>query len=389
MNPEEIINIKNNINNLKASIDDITQAISALKIDKQMVLKSNNPIPPGIACRITFDSNGLVLKGEDLRSEDIPDIPIGKVVGLTKALESKNEELMLLSTNKESDVDINKIEAGTGIKINYDEYGRVLSSSNILLESDIPDLTIEKIKGLGDKLSFIESQINNESNNTVVEISTVTAGTFPKITFDSSGKVLNGSKLSVDDIPISLINRINTVESRISSLASQQTVDALVKDIKGKVKSKGDISPGIYTKVTVDSQGLITSGDKITISDLPEIQIKDVINLETILRKKADYSDFVELTNTVSSIMSNGKSNEIIKLQNQMSTKASNEDLKKIDNKLTNTQMLLDKLVDKLPSEYIVEQLDQIQLVLSNLTSRIVSLEQKVKMDDSFDKEED
>ena len=61
--PEEFINIKNNISNLKTDLNDVKNIIAGLKIDKQLILQSNSIIPPGIACRITYDSKGFILKG--------------------------------------------------------------------------------------------------------------------------------------------------------------------------------------------------------------------------------------------------------------------------------------------------------------------------------------
>lgn len=384
MNPEEIKNIKTSINDLRSYMENIEKMISGIKIDKQMLLKSNNPIPPGIGTRITFDSNGLILKGEDLRPEDIPKLPMDKIIDLNKTIRSSIEQIELMNINT-VDIDDYNIQAGSGTKINYDNHGRIISSSD-LLEDDIPNLSISKINGLTDKLSFIDSQINSNKNNDEVEDLNITPGTFSKITFDPKGRVLSGSKLTIDDIPIDIINRISIVESRIPLLASQQTVDALTKDMKRKINSTSKVTPGIYSKVEVDSQGIVISATNLSISDLPNINIKDVIKLETELRKKANYSDFIELSNAVSSIISNDKLNKINKLENQLSTKADNKDLLDISNKVNSIQSLIDNIIEKFPSEYIVDQLNKIEDTLNNLNSRIVSLEQRMKIDNEFDK---
>lgn len=375
MDPNEVIDIKNKIASLGESIDDISKVVSALKIDKQIVILSNAPIPPGTACRLTFDSKGLILKGEDLRIDDIPDIPLGKITGLEKILNNKLEATSVSTTDAKTVRA--KIKAGTGIKINYDEDGLITSSADLLL-SDIPDLSIAKIIGLGDRLTLIESQFNTISDE--VKVSTIIPGTFPKITYGPDGKVISGCKLSIDDIPIDLITKLNILESRIPQLASQQTLDALVQDVQNKINFNTSITPGVYTKVKVDGKGLVTFGNILDITDLPEIQIKDITNLDSSLRKKADQSDLVELMNTVSSLSNNNGSSEIVKMQNDLSTKANDEDLKNTNNKVENLQRVFTSLIDTLPSEFIVNQLKQIQDTLSTLGGRVTTLERQLKI---------
>ena len=376
MNVDEVIDIKNNITRLGVSIDDITKVIAALKIDKQMVLSANTPIPPSVACRVTYDPKGLILKGEDLRIDDIPELPLGKITGLEKILNRKLE----VDSTKSVDTTIvrAKIQAGTGIKINYDEDGLITSSTDLLL-SDIPDLSIAKIIGLEDRLTFMESQFNNGSDEEVKE-ETITPGTFTKITYGPNGKIISGCKLSIDDIPMDLIIKLNTIENRIPNLASQQTLEALIQDVQKKAYSNPPITPGTYTKVKVDDQGLITFGGILNINDLPELQMKDITNLESTLRKKADQSDLIDLMNTVSSISNNNGSSEIVQMQNDLLIKADKEDLRTTDNKIENLQNTINTLVDNLPSEFIINQLKQIQETLNTLSGRVTTVERQLKI---------
>lgn len=376
MNPGEIIYIKNRIAFLGESIEDISKVIAALKIDRQLVLSSNKIIPPGVACRVTYDSKGLIIKGEDLRIEDIPELPIEKITGLKKILESKFESSAVAV--KEQVVTRTKIKAGTGTKVNYDDDGYITSSAD-LLESDIPDLSISKIVGLEDRLNFISSQIGNISKEEIVE-EIITPGTFPKITYDKYGRVIKGSKLSMDDIPMDLITKMNIIEDRIPLLASQQTVEALMQNVEGKVNSNGSINPGTYTKVNVDEQGLVTLGSTLTMRDLPEIRIKDITGLERALRGKAEQSDLVQLMNSVSSLVDNNRPSELIGIQNELSSKVSEGDLRVVANKVDGIQRLIDTLVEKLPGELIIDQLNQIQKEISSLTGRINAIEQQLKI---------
>ena len=377
MNPQEIIDIKKQISVLGNSVQDLGKIISALKIDRQLVLSANSPIAPGAACRVSYDSRGLILKGEELRIEDIPDLPIQKITGLEKIIAN---EVRSRDTNSQQPVVVRtKIKPGTGTKINYDEDGFVVSSAD-LMESDIPVLSISKIVGLDDKLEFMKSQIENISKEEMVE-KTITPGTFPKITFGPDGRVISGAKLTMDDIPMDLITRMTTLENRIPLLAAQQTVEALARDVNGKVNSNGGIAPGVYTKVSVDEQGLVLSGESLTIRDLPEIQMKDVTGLERTLRGKAEQSDLVELINTVSSMTTNNGSAEINWIKNQLATKASDEAVREAANRVDTIQRLMDTLVQKLPSDLIVDQLNQIQKDISSLSGRVSALEQQSKIE--------
>ena len=375
MTPEEIVNIKNKITDLGIVVGDIEKVIAGLKIDKQLILQANTVIPPGIGCRVTYDSKGLILKTEDLRIEDIPDLPVEKITGLKKILDGKADG-NILDNLKTTDITTGreKIKPGTGIKINYDENGLIVSSTDGLSIFDIPDLPFGKIIGLTDKLSMIESQLNDITSEEIKEYS-VTPGTFAKISYGDDGRVISGTKLSMDDLPIDFINRMNTIESRIPGLASQQTVDALVKDVAIKLEANKPITSGVFTKIMVDEKGLVTLGDNLTIKDLPEIQIKDITNLASILRNKAEQSDLVELTNTVSSIMSNNGSAELIGIKNELSSKASDDSLKALANKVANTQDILTTLTDKLPIEFIITQLHDIQDKISTLTGRVSTIE--------------
>jgi hypothetical protein len=343
-----------------------------------MLVASNNLIPPGIACRLTYDAKGLILKGEGLRVEDIPELPIEKITGLLKVLGNKLEPSALDNIKPKEDPFTNKIQAGTGTKINYNENGLITSSSD-LLTSDIPELPMEKIQGLNDKLNFLESQINNTPDENIEKFS-VNPGTYTKVTYDSLGRITGGSKLSMDDIPMDLISKMNILESRIPLLASQQTVNAIIEDLKNKLNSNTPITPGIYTKMTVDEKGLVTFGESLTIKDLPEFQISNITNLESILRKKADQSDLIQLTNTVSSIVSNGGSTDIIRIQSELGSKASNDDLKVVSNKVDTVKQLVDTVIEKLPGDLIIEQLNQIQNTLSALSSRVTIIEKQLKI---------
>lgn len=132
MNIEAIKQIQRDIFNLKEVDEEMSKTIEGLKIDKQLYLRANEKIKPGIACKIAYDENGLVISAEDLDQSDIPKLSIDKIQGLRDALadkasrkDLKNISIDLEEIFKERDI------YGTGCKVNYDKYGVIQSSTEL------------------------------------------------------------------------------------------------------------------------------------------------------------------------------------------------------------------------------------------------------------------
>lgn len=372
--------IMDRLDAIEENIGSINKFMSSLKIDHQTFLKSNNPITPGIGCKVAFDKNGLILRSMDLESSDIPTIPIDKIDGLRDLLLDKINDSDIKRL-KDSLIDVlvssNNIKEGYGINIIRDNNDVTISID--LIESDIPTLPIRRIDGLREKLELIESSLNDIPKEFNIDDFKVEPGTFPKVTYDSKGRIVSGNKLSVDDIPNEFISRINVLESNIALLASQKYVDNISKSINKKIDGNDPITSGTYTKVKVDSKGLITSGDKLSINDLPKLSISNIDGLDQVLQNKVNYNQYIDLNDSVSSLHNAiNKLGEVSKFRNSLDSKASDKDLKELDNKVIHLQELMDILSNKIPNELIMEQLSEIQKELSNLSGRISVLENKV-----------
>ncbi|MCM1234020.1 MAG: hypothetical protein NC489_28280 [Ruminococcus flavefaciens] len=365
--------IMERLETLEGEYGRLSTLISRLGIDTQRFVSANDPITPGVACKLAFDQNGLILRGEALTTSDIPDLPIEKILNLKDILNRKSDatpkrEVPTRTTKK-------NIVAGTGTKINYDEEGRVLSSSD-LLASDIPELPMEKISGLTDRLRVLETQ--PEEYNYIPEFR-VTPGCFPKITYDSSGRVLKGEKLSMDDIPSSLISRLNVIESGMTSFAPRSVISSLQESLSKKLDANDYMTPGTYMKVVVDSKGLVTGYEKVTKKDLPPIIIKDVEGLESSLRKKADQSDFIRLHESVASLVSLGsKLSELSSVKLEVSKKADREEIGAIKNQVDSLSTRLNTIADKIPNDTILGLLNEIKGELSGISGRVATIENKV-----------
>lgn len=391
MNPEVIVDLQKRLTVLEETLVFTKQAIQRVEIDNQSKLKANKSIAPGIATKVAYDSNGLIIKGSHLESSDIPLLQIDSIEGLRSLMDKKlsRDDITDLLLNNSSDGKKDESIFETGIKVNYNKDGVILSSSELLVD-DIPVLPITHIDGLKDEIDIIKSGINPSSVVETAERKSIAPGTYPKITYDSDGRVISGSKLSIDDIPIDLITKINLIESTIPSLVSQRTIDGLHNDIKIKVDANQDITPGIYTKIKVDKKGLVVSGENITLKDLPEIKISDIVGLDSAIRNKASQDDLIALNETVSSIVSSMSSiGDLTSIKNDIKCKASSKEVKEIGTKVDSLQNLMDILSTKIPNELIMEQLQLIQNELSSISGRVSVLERKLNMDNDFDTEDE
>ena len=380
---ELLYQMKDSIDELNKAVSSLTEIVHGLKINEQMYLKSNPSIPSGISTKVASDKNGLIVGGSSLEISDIPEIPIEKVTNLRNELSHSISEDDL--TRLKMELNSKLIKKGevvnTGTKINYDINGLVINSSD-LLPADIPVLPITKIDGLSDLLDHITSQ--NENNLKTLDNDDsdvkITPGVFPKITFNEKGKVVNGENLTMNDIPVELISKINDLESKLTLFASSSLVDSLRKNINSKLDANNnDTTPGVYTKVKVDRKGLVLSGDRLTLKDLPELNIKDIIGLDEALRNIPSIDQFMHLNDTVSSIMNiTDKISDVSKLQKSIENKVDNKDYRILENKVDNIQNLVDNLVDSIPNDSILTQLDYFNKEISNLSGRISTLENKI-----------
>ena len=231
MNIEIINNIQKRMDLLELSFDKINKKLNALLIDNQSYIKRNNLIKPSIASKISYDGNGLVIKGEDLEEFDIPTLSIDKIKELRRELNKKinKSEINNFLSNKYRELQKSDI-VGTGCKINYDKNGLVINTSD-LLQEDIPDLSIDKIIGLSKELNYIKSLINNiEENNSKNEVD-------DNIIIQSN----ENKKLTENDIPISIINRLNKLEANFIKFASKQiSSDKLIKLIENMKSENND-----------------------------------------------------------------------------------------------------------------------------------------------------
>lgn len=386
MNTENIIDLQKRFEELVSVVEIMEKTVNALKINDQRRLDANAIIPPGIACKVSYDKNGLIIKGGKLEDSDIPQLDIDKINGLRKAINDKAsiKDLEKFKVTMEEMIrpavqSFNEV-VGTGVKVNYNSEGRIISTAD-LLPSDIPSLPITKIEGLSDVIDDLKTQLmskdNDDESTNQVMMRNRSGGTFVKVTVDNYGRIISGDDtFGINDIPIEIINRINDIQSKLIEFASQRTVEGISQMVINKVDANTPIIPGTYTKFRVDSKGLIVHGEKLTVKDLPELSISDIKGLDKIITDKADQKDLISLHDTVSSLVNSfSKIGEITGIKNELQHKASNDELQQIVSKVNSIKSSLDLLMNRMPSDMIVEQLNQISSAMSCLDGRISVIE--------------
>lgn len=359
------------VNQLEKDVRELIASLSGLRIDIQMAVQRKERIRPGTGCKIYYDSNGLIMKSEDLEAGDIPLLPIEKIDGLLERLQKKSSE------SKEKHEEPKKIKAGSGIKINYDEYGRVTSSSESLLPTDIPELTMDKIAGLEDTIKTIREELNGILNQRK-EKYRIAPGTAVKVSYGEDGRIISGSELTMDDIPRSLISKINLIESRIPSLASQEVVNTALSRLNKKLDANVPIYGGTFTKVHVDENGLVTQGDRITVEDIGTITINNIADLPSILKNKANQSDMIQVLNTVNQLASSDQSSEIVRLKNMVESKANDYTVKSIQAQVGNLTSSIDNLLNRIPDRDIMDLVNTVLQSNEDIKRRLITFENEI-----------
>lgn len=378
MNPEIIINLQNQVNSLEELVLGIEKTVKGMKIDVQNKLTANVDIVPGIATKFAYDKSGLIIHAEKLVASDIPELDIDNIKGLRKILGEKVSRSDLREITDIGNVLKEKagVIVGSGCKINYDANGKVVSSSDLTKE-DLPTLTVSDIDGLIEELELIKANISSDNKPVLTQHEKTIAGTFVKVTTDEYGHIVSGvKKLTENDLPIEIINRINKIESSYAEFASKKVLTTLSSTVAKKLNANEPITSGTYTKVRVDANGLITAGDKLSIKDLPQLGINNIEGLDVALRSKATQEDIITLNETVNSMLSHlNKIGNLTKLISELELKAPKADIKEINIRLEGLQKIIDEIITGVPVELLTSQINSIESTISTLEGRIVTLE--------------
>ena len=182
----------------------------------------------------------------------------------------------------------------------------------------------------------------------------------------------------MDDIPRSLISKINLIESRIPSLASQEVVNTALSRLNKKLDANVPIYGGTFTKVHVDENGLVTQGDRITVEDIGTITINNIADLPSILKNKANQSDMIQVLNTVNQLASSDQSSEIVRLKNMVESKANDYTVKSIQAQVGNLTASIDNLLNRIPDRDIMDLVNTVLQSNEDIKRRLITFENEI-----------
>ena len=369
----ELIELEKRISGIEATLKQIESVVSAFKIDKQRLMKTDNNIIPGIGVKVSYDMYGRITGSTPLEQNDIPQLSVEKINGLSGLLEDKATKSDINSlSNKIDSVNRHSRTVKTGTVVNVDENGLVNDVSDLTPEN-IPELPIDKIKDLPEVLDQLRLH-ENTSNNIFIHKS-ITAGVACKVSYDEYGHITGSERLVMEDLPSSIDARLNRIESKLADVALRTDLNELSVALNKKMDIPSTkLIPGIYTKLAVSENGLISGVNNLSSNDIPELPITSIHDLSNQLSSKASLNNMEELSNTLQTRIHDMENKEqelppIPSMEEFIQLKHSHEEL------LT----LVNTLLSAIPGDQILQEIDSMKEDLSTISGRLSVVEMKNK----------
>lgn len=190
------------------------------------------------------------------------------------------------------------ITPGIGTKVYYDMNGLIVRSDRLSAE-DIPELSIDHIKDLrtilNDKAPLKATLSVNATSPRL--LNPTVAGTATKVNYNDQGIIIDSCELLPEDIPmlpVSKIEGLPDVVDYINSFGINPIADVI---------DHPSVSPGVYTKVTVNKDGHITHGGMLEMDDIPYALITRMNELETRMTSYTPGTSFDMLSKLVNTKM--------------------------------------------------------------------------------------
>lgn len=323
----------------------------------------------------------------------------------------KIDDQMYLHKNK-------PIVPGIGCKLAYDQNGLIVGVQQMAV-SDIPNLTINKIDGLVERLDEISesmSSLNGDINKiktSMMHGKVVSTGT--KVNCDANGHVLSLSNLlpedvpmlpmdkiegltdalekirssipeptvsiqqvapsdqqiriSMSDLPNELVTQLNTIEATFVDYAPKQIVDRIQKELSSKIPmSAKKIRPGFYTSVYVNEHGVVEKARTLKFEDLPDITTRDIKDLDRVLASKVDRQDLNGIQSSIATLLdTNNRIGDILKLKTKLDTVASDADVKKLESEVKLLKGQVDTILSTIPIDGLMSRIAGIEETLREL----------------------
>lgn len=373
MNTELINDIQDRLSKTADEITNLQKELIAIKVDTCSAVKAERKINPGIGCKVSYNGSGLVINSLPLEVSDIPELPISKITGLQSLISElpRRAELSNIYSQLDS-IYTTSVPVKSGTKVNVDDHGFVTDVAELLPE-DIPDIPISKVLGL-------QSILDQMQAASMVIPQTESFSTIPgngcRITWDNKGRVIKSDQLRVADIPSQILDRLTTVETRLRDTATTSEIESMKSIINHKIDTAPGITSGIFTKVVVNSDGIVTRGTQLTKADIPTLAIADIPNLKQELDKKANKEDIDTIKDTISKlryeIKNNSTSIPVLGIVNS-------EELHDVRHSLTELRSQIECQSNALPDIHqLILELNKLQDEVMTQAGRIAALEKQL-----------
>lgn len=211
---------------------------------------------------------------------------------------------VVLSYTDVGAIPVNAMTAGTYTKVTVNQYG-VVTASAALTADDLPALPESKVTGL---VADLASKVD--------ENTPITAGTYPKITYDAKGLVTAGAALVKTDIPNIDEAQVTGLTADLNDRALQTDLTAHLNDVAnphavtkaqvglGNADNTADLNKPVSTAVQAALDGKVDENAAITANtsayNFPSYDTKGLITGKVA----QSYNQWVVLNGTTFHIMS-------------------------------------------------------------------------------------
>ena len=244
------------------SLVELLNKLLAEKISKRV-----EPLVAGTHSKITYDENGLVVAGEDLSIEDLPELHLNNIVDVEATSEEVNKLHGLQATKNEIDR-LHGITATTselnilhGLQANTEELNRLkgllIASAQLNMLQGIKSNVQAQLDKKMDKVNY---EVENKANKTN-SYDTVSNETYP------SSKALKAGLDTKQD---------KLTETQLNNLNKAVTTENIEEAVSGKLDKNAPIQPDEACKVEYDENGLIIGKKNLEETDIPAIKLNKI-----------------------------------------------------------------------------------------------------------------
>lgn len=237
------------------------------KLLAEKISKRVEPLVAGTHSKITYDENGLVVAGEDLSIEDLPELHLNNIVDVEATSEEVNKLHGLQATKNEIDR-LHGITATTselnilhGLQANTEELNRLkgllIASAQLNMLQGIKSNVQAQLDKKMDKVNY---EVENKANKTN-SYDTTSNETYP------SSKALKAGLDTKQD---------KLTETQLNNLNKAVTTENIEEAVSGKLDKNAPIQPDEACKVEYDENGLIIRKKNLEETDIPAIKLNKI-----------------------------------------------------------------------------------------------------------------